>query len=273
MEIWQADFYKCPSPNASAQAFWQLLICKTGGDLIWESRCLQAEATAAWLSSQLAAAMSDRAPDVIQVFRPQSLSLIATAAEKLGIKIEATRRTPDLKALLKARETGTAEPLYLDRLPPQPLPENIWGEKWRFAALPAGSIVDFFRDRPLPILQLPDILLPINLGIASTVSVPGIIVYGGRKSMYLARWLQATAPVALNYIPSEIGQSGGLVLEAGLCDRWIIATFEDEEVAKSAQLYEQRKQASEGLHFLLVQPDESGVTYSGFWLLQEDAVL
>ena len=88
--------------------------------------------------------------------------------------------------------------------------------------------------------------------------------------MYLARWLEGVNPVALNYISSEIGQSGGLVLEAGLCDRWIIATFEDGSVARSAQLYEQRKQVSGGLHFLLVQPDESGVTYSGFWLLRDE---
>jgi hypothetical protein len=49
-----------------------------------------------------------------------------------------------------------------------------------------------------------------------------------------------------------------------------VATFEDREVAAAAANYEQRKQLSQGLHFLLVQPDESGMTYSGFWLLCED---
>jgi hypothetical protein len=51
-------------------------------------------------------------------------------------------------------------------------------------------------------------------------------------------------------------------------DRWILVTFEDAEVAQAAQVYEQRKQQSQGLHFLLVQPDDSGITYTGFWLLQ-----
>jgi hypothetical protein len=269
MEVWQADFYKCPFPSDSGQVFWQLLICNIGGNIIWESRCLQADATADWLASQLQLIIGDRPPNIMQVFRPQSVSLMATAAEKLGIKIEATRRTPTLKAILKARAAGTEDPLYLDKPPPQPLPENLWGESWRFATLPAGEIVETFCNRPLPILVVPDSLLPVNLGIASTLSVPGTIIYGGRKSMYIARWLQDVNPFSLNYIPKEIGQSGGLVLEAGLRDRWIIATFEDAEVAKSAQLYEQRKQASQGLHFLLVQPDDSGVTYSGFWLLQD----
>jgi hypothetical protein len=85
--------------------------------------------------------------------------------------------------------------------------------------------------------------------------------------MQLARWLQDAQPVALNYIA---GAPDGLILEAGLVDRWVVATFGDKEVATAAQMYEQRKQLSRGLHFLLVQPDDSGMTYSGFWLLRDD---
>jgi hypothetical protein len=85
--------------------------------------------------------------------------------------------------------------------------------------------------------------------------------------MQLARWLQDVQPVALNYIA---GAPDGLILEAGLVERWVVATFEDKEVATAAQMYEQRKQLSRGLHFLLVQPDDSGMTYSGFWLLREE---
>ena len=117
---------------------------------------------------------------------------------------------------------------------------------------------------------MPESLLPLNLGIASTTPIPGVVIYGGRNSLQLARWLEQEKPVFLNYIPTEVGQSGGLILETGLVDRWIVATFEDREVAQAAQNYEQRKQASQGLHFLLVQPDDSGMTYTGFWLLQEE---
>ena len=83
--------------------------------------------------------------------------------------------------------------------------------------------------------------------------------------MQLARWLENVQPVALNYIA---GAPDGLVLEAGLVDRWVVATFEDEQAAAAGLMYEQRKQLSGGLHFLLVQPDESGMTYTGFWLLR-----
>ena len=66
------------------------------------------------------------------------------------------------------------------------------------------------------------------------------------------------------------GAPDGLVLEASLVDRWIVATFEDSEVTAAAKIYEQRKQQSNGLHFLLVQPDDSGMTYTGFWLLKAE---
>jgi hypothetical protein len=103
--------------------------------------------------------------------------------------------------------------------------------------------------------------------LASTVPVPGVVIDGGRQSMQLAKWLQDAKPWALNYIA---GEPDGLILEAGLVDRWVVATFEDSEVKAAAQIYQQRKQLSKGLHFLLVQPDDSGMTYTGFWLLNID---
>ncbi|NET56302.1 MAG: DUF1092 family protein [Symploca sp. SIO2E6] len=156
------------------------------------------------------------------------------------------------------------DPLPLNKPPPVPLPENLWGDRWRFATLPAGNIVEAFRDHPIPILQMPESLLPLNLGLASTVPVPGVVIDGGRQSMALAHWLQEAQPVSLNYIP---GTPNGLILEAGLTQRWVVATFEDQEVAVAAKKYQQRQQQSQGLHFLLVQPDDSGMTYTGFWLM------
>ncbi|MGK7878247.1 MAG: Tab2/Atab2 family RNA-binding protein [Xenococcaceae cyanobacterium] len=275
MKIWQADFYKRPLKDEQGQTLWELLICESSHSFIYDAKCPQSQANNHWLVSQLQEAAKGQLPDLIQVFRPQSLGLLAAAGEKLGIKVEATRRTAALKEELQKRAsqyTSIGEgynPVKLEKPPPQTLPENIWGEVWRFATLPAGEILDSFGDRPIPILDMPKFLFPINLGIPSTVAVPGVVIYGGRKSMQLARWLQEAKPVALNYIPTEVSESGGLVLEAGLVDRWIVATFEDTEVAKAAQAYEQRKLASQGLHFLLVQPDDSGMTYSGFWLLDK----
>ena len=78
---------------------------------------------------------------------------------------------------------------------------------------------------------------------------------------------QSVNPVSLHFIA---GAPDGLILEAGLVDRWVLTTFEDQEVQAAGQQFEQRKQAAQGLHFLLVQPDDSGITYSGFWLLRSE---
>ena len=84
--------------------------------------------------------------------------------------------------------------------------------------------------------------------------------------MALTQWLDSTQPAFLQYIA---GQPDGLILEAGLCDRFVLTTFEDSDVRGAANAFEQRKVTSKGLHFLLIRPDDSGMTYSGLWLLQE----
>jgi len=278
MRVWQADLYRCPLRDATGQVLWELLICDTTRGFTYEAFCPQSSVNSDWLVSQLQkAASTTQLPDVIQVFRPQSLSLLTSAGQQLGVAVEATRRTPALKQWLQERAaqypkqdnyTGEAySPIILDKPPPVPLPENLWGEQWRFATLPAGNIEEAFAERPIPLKQMPEFLLPINLGLASTVSVPGVVIDGGRQSMRLARWLQDAKPVALNYMA---GAPDGLILEAGLVERWVVATFEDTDVIAAAQRYQQRKEESKGLHFLLVQPDDSGMTYSGFWLLQAD---
>jgi len=272
MRIWQADFYRRPWQDAAGQGLWELLICDATRTFEYQAICPQSQANSNWLISQIELAAGEHLPDSIQVFRPQSLSLIGLAGTQLGISVEPTRRTFALKQWLEERipqysPNNAYNPLALDKPPPTPLPENLWGEQWRFATLPAGDIESAFTQRPIPILKLPEFLLPINLGLASTIPVPGIVIYGGRQSMRLARWLQESRPVALNY---SAGDLSGLILEAGLVERWIVATFADQEVAAAAKAYEQRKQLTQGLHFLLVQPDDSGVTYSGFWLLHQD---
>jgi RNA-binding protein Tab2/Atab2 len=155
----------------------------------------------------------------------------------------------------------------IDRqIPPQSLPEVLWGDRWRFASIMAGDITEVFSGRAIPIKHLPEEFFPLNLGISSTTAIPGTIVYGGRQSMQLARWLAERKPLSVTYVAAEVEAGGGLLLEADC--RWILATFSDREVAEAAAIYEMRKKLSQGLHFLIVQPDDSGMTYSGFWLLR-----
>ncbi|MDY7020081.1 MAG: Tab2 family RNA-binding protein, partial [Cyanobacteriota bacterium] len=227
MRIWQADFYRRPLQDPDGQPLWELLICDRSRSLEYCAFCPQSQANSAWLTQQLQELTQTDKPDAIWVFRPQSVSLIATAAQALGIRVEPQRRTATLKQWLLERTQDypqlsgyTAEPYKptdLDKPPPVPIPENLWGDVWRFATLSAGDIVNGFSSLPIPILEMPDFLHPINLRIPSNVAGPGIVIDSGRQSMQLAHWLQENHPVSLHYIP---GSPDGLILESGLVDRW-----------------------------------------------------
>lgn len=277
MKIWQADFYHHSSSSENERR-WELVICTSNTDLnihpkqpIYTAQCLSVDAHADWLKQQILLAAAGELPDKIQVFRPQSLGLISVAADKLGIKVEATRNTPALKQILREKyQQPNYNPILLEKSPPQALPENLWGDKWQIANIAAGQIIDLFSDRPIPIKNIPQEFYPINLNLPSDIFIPGVIVYGGRKSMEIARWIEQQIPAFINYIPTEIGKSGGFVLETGLVERWVFNTFESEQAEGIARKYEQNKQASKGLHFLLIQPDDSGMTTTAFWLLRHD---
>jgi hypothetical protein len=277
MTVWQADFYRRPLRDAAGNALWELVICDPAGTFTAFALCPQPDANSIWLAEQLKRIGGDRSPlpNQIQIFRPQIVSLVEAACQPLGIEVQATRHTPALKRLLQDRTAyyrtlenythQSYEPIKLEQPPPLPLPENLWGEQWRFAAIAASDLVPVFANRPIPIREMPEDMLPVNLNLPSTTPIPGVVIDGGRQSMRLARWLQQANPVCLNYIP---GDPDGLILEAGLVDRWVVATFTDADVIAAAKTFRDRQQVSQGLHFLLVQPDDSGMTYSGFWLLQ-----
>lgn len=282
MQIWQVDFYRRPVQDGSGRVLWELVVCDPTATFTAEAFCPQSEATAVWLTHhfrEFAESKFDHSsqglPDRIQVFRPQSLSLIQAACQPLGIPVEPTRYTPALKRLLEEKATQYAtllgytgqpyHPTELEQPPPIPLPENLWGERWQFAAIAAADLVSAFQGRVIPILEMPESRFPLQLQLPSTLPIPGVVIEAGRRSMQLARWLQQAVPYGLTYIP---GDPDGLILEAGLVDRWVLTTFTDPEVTAAANTFRSRQQAAKGLHFLLVQPDDSGMTYSGFWLLQ-----
>ena len=260
---WQADFYRLPN-----RAAWELLVCDgTTGKVLAQANCPHAEATATWLAAQLATI--GQRPECLQVFRPQTAGLLEAAAQKLGIKFVPTRRVAALKQHLKVRgEALRCDLLAIEQLPPRPLPEELQGDRWRFAAVAAGELELAFGDRPIPCCEMPADLLPLAAGLASDVRVPGVVIDGGRQALRLAQWLQAANPGELSVLPGETPQSGGLILAAALGDRWILATYDHPDVARAAATYRQRQTEARGLHFLLVQPDDSGFTYSGFWLMQ-----
>ncbi len=270
MTIWDIDLYRRPVQDSEGQVLWELAVCDPFGQ--WQVAILapQNQVNTAWLSQQLQqlAAQTKGLPDQIRSFRPQSVNLLEPVCSDLGILLTPTRHTLALKQWLKQKwPQPNFDPLALDRPAPVPMPEQLWGKQWQFAALPAVDLVETFRDRPIPVLDIPQAFQPLSLGLASTLPIPGVVIEAGRSALQLVLWLQSIQPVSLHFIA---GAPDGLILEAGLVNRWVLATFEDAEVEVAAVKFEQRQQAAQGLHFLLVQPDASGITQTGFWLLRQE---
>jgi hypothetical protein len=102
MGVWQVDFYRRPLRDADGEMLWELLICDATADFTYDGLCPQASVNTGWVVSQLQnAASATGLPDVIQVFRPQSLSLLTLAGQQLGIQVEATRHTLSFEAMVK----------------------------------------------------------------------------------------------------------------------------------------------------------------------------
>lgn len=184
---WQGDLYLTPFKDDQGQELWELLVCTDDGILLCNEYCPAAHVNQDWLIEQLRPLMepgNEFNELRCEVFRPQSLALFKAAGEVLNFNVIPTRRTLALKALLKDKaasyfhDGARYNPTIVEELPPTPLPENLWGDEWRFATLPGGDLIEAFRDRPIPYLHLPETLWPINLGLSSAVPVPGIIVYG-----------------------------------------------------------------------------------------------
>ncbi len=276
---WQLDFYRRPLQDEQGKPLWELLICDPLMEFSYGDFCPQAEIGAPWLRSQLQIAC-DRAggwPRYIEIFRPQTLSLVEVACRDLPVEVRPTRDVSTLKQWLRQRAAWYSNlnnyidqpynPIAIDRPAPQPMPEYVMGERWQFAAIGSDQLMRLEHE-PIPVKSIPEGLTPMALGLPSTLLIPGVIIDGGRQSMALAQWLQSARPVMLQYIA---GQPDGLLLEAGLADRWIMATFQDADMAGAARTFTERKLAAQGLHFLLVRPDDSGMTYTGLWLLQSTA--
>lgn len=144
------------------------------------------------------------------------------------------------------------------------MPEHLWGDQWQFVTLAASELESVLLQRPIPLRTVPEMLLPSQLGVAADTRIPGVLINGGRRSMQLAQWLQKQQPASIQAMRAELS---GLIMAAGLNERYVLVTYDDADIVSAAQGFEQGKQGSQGLHFLLVQPDDSGVTYTGLWLL------
>jgi RNA-binding protein Tab2/Atab2 len=147
---------------------------------------------------------------------------------------------------------------------PQPMPEHLWGDRWQFVRLTAEDLEFRLLERSIPIRAIASLARPSEHAIAPNTLIPGVMIEAGKQSMRLARWVAEQQPWSLEAVNRELG---ALMLRTK-GDRWIMATYQDEVVKEAAENFEALKRENSGIHFLLIQPDDTGTTHSGLWILR-----
>ena len=279
---WELDFYSRPILEPDGKKRWELLICSTPDlaspattDFRYVLPCPASSVNSSWLKQALTSALAIAAdqglgqPRRLRCWRASMRTMVQRAAEGLGLELVPSRRCYALVEWLQERERSVypleegymAGPLAPGPLPIQPLalplPEAARGESWSWASLPVGALREA-AEWPLGFNGL--VPLPPELG--DEVVVPGLRLFGGSRSLAIAGWLAGLEPVRLEISGRQ------LVLEAGLEDRWFLATLADEEAEAAAEAFGSSITNAAGLQFIAVQASEAASSLEGFWLLR-----
>ena len=283
---WELDYYSRPILEPDGKKRWELLICSTpevgpGGQAAaegfrWVRRCPAAEVNSIWLRQALQEALAEAAdaglapPRRLRCWRASMRTMVQRAAEGLGMELVPSRRTYALVNWLQEREQQVypAEEGYMAgplapppqpiRPVPVPLPEAARGERWAWATLPLEALagaLDWdcgFRS-----------LVPLPAELDPQAPVAGIRLFGGARALAIAGWLAGLEPVRLEIDGRQ------LVLEAGLEDRWLLASLPEPEAEAAAEAFARAREQAGGLQFLAVQGSEQDQQFEGFWLLRD----
>ncbi|EDY39310.1 conserved hypothetical protein [Cyanobium sp. PCC 7001] len=93
--------------------------------------------------------------------------------------------------------------------------------------------------------------------------MPGLRLFSASRALALAGWLAGLEPVRLEMVDRQ------LVLEAGLEDRWLLATLPEPEADAARQAFAEARLRAGGLQFIAVQARESDQRFEGFWMLRD----
>jgi hypothetical protein len=283
---WELDFYSRPILDADGKKRWELLICSTPGvgeegrpiadSFRWVRACPASSVNSIWLRESLELAQEQAAaggfapPRRLRCWRASMRTMVQRAAEGLGLELIPSRRTYALVTWLQQREREVypqeegfmagplAPPPQAIRPLPVPLPEAARGDSWAWASLPVAALAG---------AQEWDAgfagLVPLPLEADPEAAVPGLRLFSASRALALAGWLAGLEPVRLEIVDRQ------LVLEAGLEDRWLLATLPEPEADAALQAFAEARQRAGGLQFIAVQARESDQRFEGFWMLRD----
>lgn len=274
---WEMDFFSRPLLDKRGKRVWELLVCDRHGVYKRQSYCANTQATTPWVAAQLEQWIEEAPvkPTVIRAYRERMKTILQRSCDKVEVPLRMTRRVFALADWMqqRAREIYPNEGDYsyepesltiqieTERDAPQRLPDALVADSWAMVTLRVQDIREA-RDWPKEFGELfgmdwdrldPDVL------------VPGLLLVSNRARP-MAAWMTGVEPV---FLKAFGGEQGGLVLEAGSNDRYVLARFHNEGMRNEGNQFEGRKLDVRGLHFLGIQSDPDDRKFAGFWMLRE----
>jgi len=215
---------------------------------------------------------ADVKPENIRFFRKQMKNMISIALGELPeVRCVPSRATYQLAAWIEERERDTYPTMAGYRKPraeapglkmPVRLPEQLRGEKYAFVTLPYAEFADgainaanigFGSLCPLPSTPLPEDSL-----------VHGLVIFS-KRSAAIAAWLTG---IDLVFVKASL-ETREVLLEVGLDTQYLLARIKDPQQKLEAQIFEEGKGPTSGLHFLSIQSGPEADAPDGFWLLKD----
>jgi hypothetical protein len=282
---WELDFYSRPILDSDGRKRWELLITTTPSaedgvnPFRFAKICPSGEVNSIWLSGALSEAREQAnqqgygAPVRLRCWRSSMRTMVQRAATEQEIEVIPSRRTFALLDWLEQREREVypqeegfmagplAPPPAPVQTPPIPLPEEVQGDAWSWATLPAGLLREA-GDWPMSFSGL----LPVPTNLEDEAQVPGLRLFSQTRSLAMAGWLGGLEPVRL------LVEGRQLIMEAGQDDRWLVSDL-DAEAAQSVAMALGTSQATvSGLQFIAIQASPDEQAFAGFWMMRDIAL-
>lgn len=271
---WELDFFSRPVQGADGKKLWELLVTDGTGSFrhveAVPSNCVNSRELRTRVQRVIDA--SNVKPENIRFFRKQMKNMISIALGDLPeVRCVPSRATYQLSAWLEERE-ATVYPGMSGYRKPRPeapgmkmpvrLPEQLRGEKYAFVTLPYAEFVEgtinednigFGALCPLPAGGLP-----------ADALVHGLVIFS-KRSAAISAWLTG---IDLVFVKASL-ETREVLLEVGLDTQYLLARIKDPQQKLEAQLFEEGKETTNGLHFLSIQSGPEADAPDGFWLLKD----
>jgi len=287
---WEIDCYSRPVVTAGGKKLWEVLITDSTGSFRFCKTIPSNKVNSKELRQTVEELMEDpnidTKPSVIRFFRGAMFNMINIALNELDVVGRPSRCTYSIAQWLEERHrdvypnmegyrssmgiaggimSGAGGPSFLDVRTPVKMPDALRGEKYAFVALPLAEFLPGggVTEENIGVGKLCTISesLAGDLPPADTF-VQGIVILTQRPEA-LAAWLAGTEVASMS---CDL-RKRNLIMDTDIDTRYLMARLNDDQ-REEGVVFEEGKDALNGLHFVCVQRDEDDDP-AGFWLMRE----